>query len=265
MKLLPYAAALIGTLLFPVGLHAQTVPVTDGDFEQPDVNTYLLGISLPIGGVAPYGNGASSSVIDGSWNVSTGDVSLVNQGELVGLLFSPLTNDSSQYVVLNASPLSLLGGQTTGEITQSLATTAGTTYQVNYQAGALFVGIATSNQGVFNAGVQGVTTQGSGGGTLLDVAVGGMTNESFTFTATGSTSVLDFSESNSVLADVGGVAIDNVSVTVVPEPSHTAAIFIGFGLLLVVVRRLFTENAFINRKKTKDDEQPGSSAPIGQS
>ncbi len=247
MKLLVSIPALVMCVILSGVARAQSVTVDDSGFETPAV-TGLPIIGTLLGGVDYYSySGLGNTYLTGTsgWYVSPtseGVVTLVNQG-LLGLVVSPVTNNSSgQYLVLNGLGLNVLNGQlvggTTGGISQVISTTPGQMYQVNYLAAALRVdALTTTDQAVLNAGVDGVTVTSPSGGALLNLDVGTFNSESFTFTATGTSSTLDFYEPTALLADVGGVAIDNVSVTAVPEPSHYAIILIAGVMLISIWRR----------------------------
>jgi hypothetical protein len=220
--------------------HAQSVTVENSDFETPQLNSGI-GASEEFdstGGATVYLNGGSSG-----WYVTpdvqgtSSSVTLINQG-LLGSLLSPISGDGSQYIALNGAILGVgtLTPGTLGGVSQVIDTQAGAMYQVNYEAGALAVSVlGSSNKGQLFAGVG--TVSSPTGGAVVSLDVGTFTDESFTFTATGAQSTLNFYEPTAVL-NVGGVAIDNVSVTMVPEPRDYTVMFLGFVLVIGLVRKL---------------------------
>ena len=242
----------LALVMSPLISRAQTVTVDNAGFQTPDESGLL-------GGLKEYNyNSVTPTYLSGTsgWYVSAGtqgdgSVTIVNQGVL-GAILSGITNDgSSQYIALNGLAVSLgvLTPGALGGVSQVISTTPGQAYEVDYLAGALSIGLGNASLQPLSAGVDGVTVTSSSGGALLGLNVGTFTNESFTFTANSTQSVLDFYEPSALIANVGGVAIDNVSVTAVPEPSHSTVILLGCVALLTLYRRLNRTNAFINGEK----------------
>jgi choice-of-anchor C domain-containing protein len=106
-----------------------------------------------------------------------------------------------------------LSGVGAGSLSQTFDTVAGTTYRVSFQIAGNF----------YDSGMK--TGTASAGGTVLplsfDTAGRGSTtmgweSRSFTFTAAGASSTLQFVSS---VQSSAGLALDNVQVTAVPEPA----------------------------------------------
>jgi hypothetical protein len=232
-------------LFLAVPGHGQNL-ILNGSFESPVVPTgSILGI-----GVIP-GSEVFTSPSTGinSWTVSTGSVSLLDNGGTVVDALGLLTPQSgNQFLILNSLSISALGVLSvgaTGAISQAVTTTPGAAYQVSFYYAGLGVGVLGSSAeiqvGVTNS--QGSTAPGNNG--LVNVTLNSWTNETFNFVATGTSSTITFSEPNGSLVNANGVGLDNVSVTslgfvAVPEYSNFATSSVGFLLLLVTGRMLKT-------------------------
>lgn len=136
------------------------------------------------------------------WTVSFGDVEVVD----------------NNYWPASVGRYSVdLNGMGTGAISQAFATTIGATYRVSFDlAGNTSHGPIYQTRVSINATAQGDYTSTN--------TPASWTTHTFDFTATGTTTTLTFA---SLVSGSGGPALDNVSVTTVPEP---AAITLGLGL-----------------------------------
>ena len=246
MKIKINYIAMIAVLAFSKTVYGQVV-LDNGNFASPDVS--LLGL----GGIKTYVyNQGSTTYLTGSsgWYVSPGgnpatstqgSVTVLNQG-LLGLIASPVTNEpTSQYLVLNGlvAGLGVITPGTIGGVSQVLNNIViGQDYLVTYDAAALSLGVATSNKGILSAGIDGNSTvNGPNTGSLVNLTVGTFTPEYFTFTANSTSSTLDFYEPGALLANVGGVAIDSVAITAVPEPRDSLAVLLGLGVAVALLRK----------------------------
>lgn len=125
-----------------------------------------------------------------------------------------------------------LSGVGAGTLSQSFDTVAGTRYQVAFDLGGNFYGAPSIKTGV-------VSAAGSSQSLSFDNAASTPTNmgwahQSFIFVATGTSTVLSFASATNGNA---GLALDNVSVTPVPEPETWALMLAGLGLVGFAARR----------------------------
>ena len=125
-----------------------------------------------------------------------------------------------------------LSGNQPGSVAQTITTVAGVTYKVTFDlagnpdAGPVLKALAVSSVGpsqnfFFN-------TTGASHGDM------NWTASSFTFTANAASTTLMFA---SATQDAFGPALDNVSVSAIPEPATWAMMIIGFGAVGAVARR----------------------------
>lgn len=232
---------ILAPLLLAAGLTTARAQILNGSFESPTVsNLSVLGIGL-LPGVQVFtaGNGITD------WTVSSGDVTIVDAGgTLTSLLGLFTANTGNQYAVLNGLaetvtvvPLGVNVTQTgtIGTLSQTLATTAGTTYHVTFDYRGLAVGALTNNPfldiGVTNATSSTAPTNG----TLTASVSLGWQSETFSFVATGTNSTLSFYQDPSGV-NVGLVGLDSFSITPLPEPSQYGAAAVGFLALLIAGR-----------------------------
>jgi hypothetical protein len=118
--------------------------------------------------------------------------------------------------------LDLVGYGSTGSISQSFATILGKTYKVSVAY--------TQNGGGKTADVN---VDGSAIGTL--VGSGSWQTFTTTFIGTGASTTFDITEVNG--GGNGGIVLDNISVSQVPEPAAWAMMLTGFGMLGFAMRR----------------------------
>jgi choice-of-anchor C domain-containing protein len=124
-----------------------------------------------------------------------------------------------------------MSGKESGSIYQDLTTTVGTTYNVSYWLAGNPDGAPTvKTLGVYADGtlIQTSTFDKTG----HDKTHMGWTQKNITFKATGATTELKFASLNDPSTSPYGPALDNVQVTVAPEPSSLAVFaFLGLGML----------------------------------
>ncbi|MEM7454797.1 MAG: DUF642 domain-containing protein [Planctomycetota bacterium] len=192
--------------------------VDNGSFENPDVsdggfgilnagNTTLTGWTISDGGQTANNGGVT--VID-SWNIgfSSGIIAQASDGEQ--LLNLQNTGDA-------------------GTISQTLATTAGSQYLLTFDYGAVAFGTRTLN---LNYEIDGQSQDLS-----VDIPAGfqqiGWFQESLLFTASTNSTTLSFTGNH--FNGFYGVALDNVAVNAIPEPS--SMVLLGASLAGFVIRR----------------------------
>jgi hypothetical protein len=213
--------------------------ILNDSFESPAVsNLSVLGIGLlPGSEIFGPGNGITD------WTVSSGDVTLVNAGgTLTSLLGLFTANTGNQYAVLNGVaetvtvvPLGVNVTQTgsIGTLSQTFATTPGTTYTISFDYRGLAVGALTNNPfldiGVTNATGSTAPTNGT---LSVNLSLNAWQNETFSFVATGSDSTLSFYQ-NSGGVNVGLIGLDSFDITPLPEPSQYGAAAVAFLALLI--------------------------------
>lgn len=134
--------------------------------------------------------------------------------------------------------LDLVGFGSTGGVSQSFATTAGTVYQLSfaYANNAISIGNAAAS-----------VTVGDGASTLLSTTISHHTSStsgadwtafSANFTGTGQVATLSFA--TTLGGSNGGILLDQVSVTVapaVPEPGSYVLMLAGLAAMVFVLRR----------------------------
>ena len=195
-----FAAAFAAAAVAAVPAFASTNLVVNGGFE----NTGFGGTT----GYYNVGPAGADNVVpsDFGWTVSNGNVDIVaNNGT-----YGTVNADGGAYV------LDLVGYGSTGEISQTLTTTPGAEYKVTFEY--------SRNGGVNNptaAVLVGGSTVGSVTGTSS------WTTFSDTFKATGASTTFAINETYG--ANNGGVFLDNVSVSAVPEPASWALMLLGVG------------------------------------
>jgi hypothetical protein len=201
-------------------------------------NLSVLGIGL-LPGVQVFGPGGGIT----DWTVSSGDVTIVNAGNTLTSLLGLFTaNTGNQYAVLNGLaetvtlfPLGVGVSQTgtIGTLSQTFATTPGTTYHISFDYRGLAVGLLTNNP-FLDVGVTNATgsTAPTNGTLTASLSLNTWQNETFSFVATGSNSTLSFYQDPSGV-NVGLIGLDSFTITPLPEPSQYGAAAVGFlGLLI---------------------------------
>jgi len=204
-----------------IGAHANVL--VDGGFDAP-TNLPAAGIGFyenygPVAGDPNYGGTA----FDASWVITRGNVDLVS-----GL------PSGWQFV---SSPYSLdLVGNTQGTITQTFTTTVGQVYNLSF---------FYSNNSFGSP--QPASANVSVSGTLLsaDILHGGATPSNMNwllfsedFTATSTSTTLTFAASDLTPCCNGGITLDSVSVSAVPEASTWVMMVVGFfGVGFLAYRR----------------------------
>lgn len=209
------AAVLAGTTLAASGASANLL--INGSFESPTISFPFYENYGPTN-LGNYGGTSFSG-----WTITVNNVDIVSQvgGWPAGAA------DGVQY-------LDLVGYGSTGGIAQSFATAIGQTYSLSfaYANNPGSTSSAAANVAVLGApGISSVFTHSISTTNNL-----GWTIFSGWFIANSTTSVLDFS--NTVGRNNGGVLLDAVNVTAVPEPATWGLMLLGFlGVGFVSYRR----------------------------
>lgn len=192
-------------MLSPIAMAAPLI--TNGGFESSSFNGTFTTFS------------AGSSALTG-WTIDAGSVDLINT------YWAPASGNYSLD----------LSGNNDGVISQSFATVVGQTYTVSFDMAGnpddgdkiKTVQVGLSQQPLYTFDTTGQTRSNMG-----------WINQSFTFTAVATSSTLHFA---SVQDSAYGVALDNISVTAVPEPETYAMLLAGLGLLGTFARRRSTSS-----------------------
>lgn len=210
-------AILVATLLLSARLNAQIV---NGSFETP---------APPAGSYTLYNTGSSFS----GWTVvgATGNVAIVS-GTFTQNGISFPAQDGAAWLDLTGTSNTATGVQ------QTIATTAGTTYNLSFWVGNVSDpnGIFGTTSTVFNVnGGQSFTAVNSGG-----VGTSTLYWQQFTtsFVASGANTTLSFTNGDPPSDNSNG--LDNITVSAqstVPEPSSLALIGSGLIGLVPMVRR----------------------------
>ena len=204
-----------GLLVTFCSLPLRADSITNGSFETPVV---------PVGSFTSFASGSTGIT---GWTVvgAAGGVAVVSGTLTSGSITFP-AEAGNQWLDLTGNGTNAIEG-----VQQSFATTAGTQYTVSFWVGNVF-----DPNGVFGTTSTVDVLLGGTGGTLLLAAENANTTPgtqtwdqfSTTFTATGSTSTLDFMNADPASDNSNG--LDNVSVNpAVPEPS--TLLLLGSGSL----------------------------------
>jgi Protein of unknown function (DUF642)/PEP-CTERM motif len=200
MKLAIATALLAST--FAVAPASAASLLINGGFEQPDV------LSPSQGGI---GFQTFSSSFTG-WTVDAGNIDIVDHfgGGDAG--------EGDQW-------LDLWGDQS-GAISQTFNTVLGQTYKLSFLYGNNPYSTSTATASYSVGGLNGSVTSSSG-----------LSFNSFngTFVGTGGATTLSFVNTNGCCN--GGIALDGVAVSAVPEPASWALMIAGFGLVGAAARR----------------------------
>jgi hypothetical protein len=203
---------------------ARSDVITNGGFELPPINTFYQNYGTQTN--SPW----SGATFDNNWSIPTNNVDIVNP--IVGWGASAFQGTQI---------LDLVGYGSTGAVSQSFATTIGQQYQLTFaysdNPGSGFTSQSAAQAAVF--------VLGAGNGNLLsttiahDNAVSGNLNWSLysgTFVANSESTTLNF---NTLFGqNNGGIMLDAVAVSAVPELSTWTMMLLGFaGVGFVAYRR----------------------------
>ena len=193
---------LTGAVLAALSPFTMAASFTNGGFESSTFS----------GSFATYWAGSLDLT---GWTIEEGSVDLINN------YWQPSSGDYSLD----------LSGNGDGVISQAFDTVVGTTYTVSFD----MAGNPDDSDKVKTVQVglsqQPLYTFNTTGRTRTDM---GWVTQSFTFTAVATSSTLHFA---SVQDSAYGVALDNISVTAVPEPETYAMRLAGLGLIGTLARR----------------------------
>ena len=172
----------------------------------------------------PYRTLGSSTSVLTNWTINAGSV------DLIGSYWN--AQDGHQSLDMN-------GSAANGVISQSFATTAGQRYNVSFWiAGNPDDSFKTKSLVADVAGQSYAYAFNTTGKSRTNM---GWTEEGFSFVASGSTSSLKFSSTQAPNSNGSvsswGLALDNVSVTAVPEPETYAMLLAGLGLMGAIAKR----------------------------
>ena len=203
--------------------------------------TVLAIFSAPAASAAAFQNGSFESFDSGAANVyCTGGIDFCGQynagnSGITGWTIGGSSVDVVGVVGWTASNGAWsidLSGVDAGSLSQNFDTVAGTSYQVTFDLGGNFLGGSGIKTGS-------VSAAGSSQSLSFDNATStatnmGWTHQSFTFVATGTSTVLSFA---STTGGDAGIALDNITITPVPEPETYALMLAGLGLVGFAARR----------------------------
>ena len=195
-KLLLASAALIAVFAASPAMAANLL--TNGNFE-----------NTGFGGTTSYYNVGLDHAIpsDFGWSVPINNVDIVANGQ-----YGPALSNGGNYV------LDLVGYGSTGAISQLLTTTPGQLYRITLN----YVG---------NSGTPGFTAGISANSAPVGTITSGSTWNTFTTTFTATSGSTLFQISEGIGGGNGGVFLDNIDVSAVPEPATWAMMLAGFGMI----------------------------------
>lgn len=201
-------AGIVATGMIAASSASATTTIVNGSFEN--------GVSIPSGGFVTVNANDSSSIT--GWTVGGGGV------DYVGTYWKAA--DGTRSIDLS--------GNSAGSISQTLDTIIGQQYTVTFS-------LAGNPDG--GAGVKVAVTSVAGSLPAIETFTVGAANThddmgwqtfNYRFTAFDTTSVLTFA---SATGSAYGPALDNVSISAVPEPATWGLMIVGFGMMGVAVRR----------------------------
>ena len=207
------------------------------------VASAVLGV-VPVAQATPFVNGSFEAGVDpGSFStLNVGDSTSIT-GWTVGGGQNSIDYIGSYWIAANGFRSIDLNGLGAGSISQTFDVVSGQTYQVSFQMAGNPAGGPTLKTltGTANATVYVPPGFNISGADLNNM---GWLTHTFTFTATGSSETLTFASTtfgnsgNVAYPFAFGPALDNVSVTAVPEASTWAMMILGFmGVGFMAYRR----------------------------
>ena len=186
---------------------AATQLITNGGFED---QTFVMG-TQGYYNIGP--SGADNLVPDGfGWTVSTNNVDIISYQS-----YGPAPVKGGSY------GLDLVGYGSTGEISQTINTVAGKTYNVTLDY--------KSNPGVVSPTAQILVAGPTGPVTIVGNVTGGSSWKEYWGEFTATSSSTSFAVNETYGYSNGGVFLDNVSVSAVPELSTWVMMLLGFASL----------------------------------
>jgi len=182
--------------------------IVNGSFENPTVSPPCCN-TVPPDSLPGWTATPNVNVVLGTFSSTNGNLAF----------------DGNQY-------LDLVGQGGTGSISQTFATNAGSRYNLSFvYSHNLFNPAVTSASASLSVGnLLDTISHSTGSNANLD-----WTNYFATFTATGSSTTLNFTNLTGGLNE--GVLLDAVSIQAVPEPATWAIMILGFGAIGLQIRR----------------------------
>ena len=128
-----------------------------------------------------------------------------------------------------------LAGMGDGSLSQTFSTTAGKAYQVSFWIARNPDNGVNPRTGFVDVGRPAMKLTFSNGATTATAM--GWTQEFLNFTATGPTTTVTFASDPATSQTYFGLALDNIAVNAVPEPTSWALMVGGLGLVGAALRR----------------------------
>ena len=196
---------LVAGLMASAGANAATNLVINGGFESA-ANGPASGSNSSYYNVGPA---PADHPVPGDfgWSVTTNNVDIISYQT-----YGPAPKNGGSY------GLDLVGYGSTGAIGQSISTIAGQKYNVSFDYSS-------------NPGISDPTAIVTFNGTTLGSVTGGTGWQAFNGVFTGTGSPDTFALSETFGGNNGGVFLDNISISAVPEPSTWAMLLLGFGAI----------------------------------
>ncbi|WP_133366192.1 choice-of-anchor C family protein [Qipengyuania sediminis] len=202
MRILPLIG---GVMLAASAVPASAATITNGSFELgPEPGSFVT-------------LGTGSTAITG-WTVTAGTIDYIG----------------TYWTAQNGSRSIDLAGNSPGAISQTFATIVGQRYDITYWIGRNPDGGLNPRTGFIDVG--------GGQSQFLYTGSGDRANmqwqrQVFSFNATSANTTLTFAADPRTAGQSFGPALDNVSITAVPEPGAWAFLILGFGLVGGALRR----------------------------
>jgi len=208
VRVLRNVASVVAVYAFGLGA-AQANLLVDGGFDNPTINPipYPFYTNYGPANSDPHYGGTS---FDNAWQITRGNVDLVQQ--LGGWSASPAS--SPYYLDLN--------GNAPGTIEQSFATVIGQQYSLNFWYSNNAGGSPNPDRATVTVAALSDTIEHYGAtSTNLN-----WTYYSNTFTATSALTMMSFSQVDNCCN--GGILLDSINVSAVPEPASWMMMILGF-------------------------------------
>ena len=209
------------------------------------ISKYLAAVAA----IALSSSAQAASFVNGSFELGTnpGQFSTFTAGQtdITGWTIGSGSVDyiGSYWAASNGLRSIDLAGNAAGLLSQTFDTVIGRTYRVNFDLWANDDGGTFPRLAFVNVGAGDLTFSSNGGGTK---AAPNWVTQTFSFVASATSTTLSFRADSISANTFFGPALDNVSVSAIPEPATWALMLGGFGLVGGAMRSRRRANATVS-------------------